>query len=235
MYSDAHLHSTHSPWAVPPEGGLFLSCAASEKDWQPLLNDRNIVPFLGIHPEKIGPDWEETLEHLDELLPGRPKAGLGECGLDKRYYSRSSRTLQERVLQAHFDLACRHERPVVLHQVGASGALADFLTEMKPEVPVMIHGFHGSKEVLDRYIKLGLYISTGPGRHGESSDFAGLVRRIPLEKLLVETDWPYGGQGEGIPYSRFLEDVYLSVSGALGIDKTELAGIVKRNGEIFTH
>jgi len=235
MYCDAHIHSTHYPPADLQQKGLYLSCAASMKDWQNLLDDRRVIPFLGIHPEKITPAWGEDLKILDELLRKNPRAGLGECGLDRRFYPDHSRELQERVLKAHFDLALKYRRPVVLHQVGASGALADFLSHQKPDIPVMIHGFHGSREVLQRYIKGGLFISVGPGRHWADPDFLSLVSSIPSEKLLIETDWPYGRLAEDVPHSLALQEFYSQVSSGLGIDKKELAGIVRRNGEIFTH
>jgi len=235
MVPDAHLHSIHNPRADLTPGGLYLSCAASVADWQPLLEDGRVIPFLGIHPEKITPSWRLELERLDEILTRSPRAGLGECGLDRRFYPVCTREEQEKVLRAHFELAERHGRPVVLHQVGASGALADFLGREKPRVRVMIHGFHGSSGILDRYNSLGLYISLGPGRHWDSPGFAGTARRIPRERLLVETDWPYAAAAAGSSWSEMTDQTYALISGHLGIDKTELAGIVQRNGEIFTH
>ncbi|MDA3958324.1 TatD family hydrolase [Oceanispirochaeta sp.] len=235
MLCDAHLHSSHAPFADLPEGGLYLSCAASRSDWQVLLRDTRIKPFLGILPEYLTPGWEKDLEKLDMILRKHPGAGIGECGLDKRYYKTFPRREQERVLKSHFDLARKHGRSLCLHQVQASGALADFISREKPDTPIMIHGFRGSEEILKRCIRLGMYISIGPGDDRQQSGFPELIRKIPRERLLLETDWPGSSGTEDRSYIERLNRHYENVARALGIEKEALAGSIMKNGTVFTH
>ncbi|MDC7240361.1 MAG: TatD family hydrolase [Spirochaetales bacterium] len=197
-FCDAHLHSTHPPLLsagdLQPEG-FFFSCAAGPDDWEALLKAPGIKPFMGIHPEKIGHDWSGRISELRRLLRDNPAAGVGECGLDGRFYKTLPRKLQEEVLAAQIGLAAEFSRPAALHQVGAPGALADLLGSLSEvragSVKLMIHGFKDSPEILKRYLDLGLYISLGPGGHWEKEEFLKTASLIPGDRLLLETDWPY--------------------------------------------
>ena len=244
MFCDAHFHSSHTPCPdtgepaqTAEEGAFYLSCAAGPADWRTLLKSPGITPYLGIHPEKIDSRWTDHLKELRTLLEKNPRAGVGECGVDRRFYKTLPRSLQEEVLSAQIRLAEEFCRPVSLHQVGAPGVLADLLTDLKVKVPMMIHGFNDSQEILQRYLKLGLYISLGPGAHWKKKEFLTTASRIPENRLLLETDWPYISlsQGEAPPesYKSCLESHYSLVSRTLGIDITRLAGLVKRNGTLF--
>ncbi|MBF9017020.1 TatD family hydrolase [Oceanispirochaeta sp. M2] len=248
MYSDAHLHSSHSPCPDMKsfsDGGLYISCAAGPDDWQTLLDTKYIVPFLGLHPERINENWERLMPQLEKLIEQNPHAGIGECGLDKRFYKTVPKAVQEKILSRQIEIAEKYRRPVVLHQVGASGALADFLSDLNPGVPMMIHGFKESSEILKRYIKLGMYISLGQGSHWDHEDFLKTARLIPRDKLLLETDWPYcipasasgtGGDRDHRPsYSDCLSEHYKRVSAKFGIDIPLLSRLVKENGTLFTH
>jgi Tat protein secretion system quality control protein TatD with DNase activity len=238
LYCDAHLHSSHPPFPdIETADGLYLSCAAGPDDWETLLDSKKIKPFLGLHPENIDERWEDLIPLLEKLIEQNPDAGIGECGLDKRFYKTVPRILQEEILTRQIKIAEKYRRPVVLHQIGASGALADFLTDLNPEVPLMIHGFKESPEILQRYLKLGMYISLGPGNHWDNQDFLNTAGMIPHEKLLIETDWPYciHGNQDRPSYSDCLSKHYRTVSAKLGIDISLLCRLGKENGTFFTH
>lgn len=245
LYCDAHLHSTHPP--IPDLNSaneLYLSCAAGPDDWQPLLDSKMIKPFLGLHPENIDKSWEELIPLLEKLIEEYPDAGIGECGLDKRFYKTVPRIVQEEILSRQIKIAEKQKRPVVFHQIGASGALADVLTALNPQIPMMIHGFKESPEILQRYLNLGMYISLGPGKHWDNEEFLITAGKIPQEKLLLETDWPYclsasipgTAKEEYTPsYSKTISEHYRTVSTKLGIDISLLTRLVRENGTFFTH
>jgi TatD DNase family protein len=138
-------------------------------------------------------------------------------------------------LKAHFDLARKYSRSIVLHQVQASGALADFISGEKPETPVLIHGFSGSKEILKRYIQLDLFISLGPGVHSGGVELTETLKLIPDNRLLLETDWPYTAGRGSTSYKEILNQHYEEISRAMGVDVQTLAWRIRENGAVFTN
>ena len=243
---DAHMHSCHSSDFKVIPGKTVLSCAAAPMDWPVLLTERQreLKIFLGIHPEALPADSAELpplLEKLSEYLHSSPLAGIGECGLDRRFYKKSPRALQEEALRFQIRLADRLSRPLNLHQVKASGALAEVLEEEKPSAPFIIHGFKEKKETAERFLRLGAFLSFGPGRHWEDESFVTLFRSIPRKRILLESDWPYAlapelrSQSEPAKtYAMTMNSHYETASAALGIDKEELCELVRENGTVFT-
>ncbi len=221
-------------WQAPVRGGLYLSCASQEEDWFLLVKTPGILPFLGIHPEHIAPDWLRALQNLKALLNRYKQAGIGECGLDRRFYKVCPRNIQEEVLKAQLELAGRFARPVVLHEVQAAGALAEILEHHRPPVPVMLHGFTGKGETLKRCRALDLYISFGPKAPWHKEDFCREAQNIPSNRILIESDWP-GGAGAFKSHKDALEQAYERAAGALKISRNDLAELVRKNGTVFTH
>ncbi len=231
---DAHMHSSPVPDFVPAPGGCYLSCAAGPEDW-PLLKKENrpeIRPFLGIHPMAIPQVPEEIpplLDQFDRAVQSSPRCGVGECGLDRRYYKQIPRSLQEKVLIHQLRLAVQLNRPVSLHQVKAAGALAELLEAEKPDTPFILHGFKEKPETAERYLKTGAFLSLGPGRQWNDSSFCSMVRRLPRSRILLESDWPYTDP----PYEKTMKILYETAAAVLGIDREELLDIVKNNGKVF--
>jgi len=231
---DAHLHTVRSPGTSYPENWSYCTCSAGPADWKPLLQAERpgLRPFLGLHPEEITETAGEDLDRLEELLTRHPAAGVGECGLDRRFYRTVPRSRQEELLVRQIRTACRLDRPLCLHQVRAAGALAEVLERERPVVPCLLHGFREQPETARRYLRLGGYLSLGPGRHWENEDFRTMIRELPLNRILLESDWPYTRCED---YREVLEDLYSTAAGVLGIDRNELITIVRNNGTVFTN
>ncbi len=235
---DAHMHSAHSSGFPLPAEKILLSCAASPRDWPALLSESRPEAriFLGLHPASLPAAHAELpplLEQLSAHLYSAPRAGVGECGLDRRYYRSHDRKSQEEALRFQIRLAVSLARPLNLHQVRAAGALAEVLEEEQPGTPLIIHGFKEKKETAERFIRLGAFLSFAPGRHWEDESFLTLFRAIPRNRILLESDWPYT-EDPGRSYMETMKAHYEAVSAVLGIDKEELCELVKRNGKVFT-
>jgi len=235
---DAHIHRIHATQTVYPPGWTYFSCAAGPADWPGVLADQSdtVHPFLGIHPEKI----EDTLgtmllERLEQLLADHNGTGIGEIGLDRRYYPGYPRPLQEKLLQAQLSLAARYGRPVILHQVRTLGTLLEQLGTLPDKVPVMIHGFRGNLDQVRQISNRGLYFSIGPGPHWETAAFRQSVVLIPRQRLLIESDWPYIKNLTSLSYRDTMENLYSVSAEAAGIDREELIRIVHSNGKVFTN
>src|SRR5262249_4358658 len=116
---------------------------------------------------------------------------VGECGLD---FNRdfSPRPVQERWFAAQLALAAALDKPVFLHERDAHARFVAILKEAPP-VRGVVHCFTGTRAELDVYLEMGLHIGiTGwicDERRG--AGLAALVRHVPLDRLLVETDAPF--------------------------------------------
>ena len=146
---------------------------------------------VGIHPhdaDHVKPDWLDTLEGLTS---SPHVVAVGEMGLDF-YRNYSERDAQRHVFEAQLDLAARIALPVFVHDRDTEGEVLAVLRRYAP-TKCVVHCFTGNSEELDGFIAEDFYIGvTGwicDERRGEG--LRRLVDRIPIDRLLVETDAPY--------------------------------------------
>ncbi|MEO3946256.1 TatD family hydrolase [Gorillibacterium sp. CAU 1737] len=145
----------------------------------------------GIHPHDAKSCTAETIQKLEELAVLPQVVAIGECGLD---YNRdfSPRDVQRRWFAEQVKLAVQLDMPLFLHEREAS---SDFVAILKEQAVTraVVHCFTGTLAELNTYLTLGYHIGiTGwicderRGRHLQE-----LVRRIPLDRLMIETDAPF--------------------------------------------
>jgi len=147
----------------------------------------------GLHPHHAT-DWDETLAARIAELAREPQVlALGECGLDyNRNYS--PHEAQRRAFVAQLGLAVQADKPLFLHQRDAHADFHAILRDYRKAVPgCVVHCFTDNREALDAYLELDCHIGiTGwvcDERRGQG--LRELVRHIPAERLLIETDAPY--------------------------------------------
>ena len=146
---------------------------------------------VGIHPhdaDHVKPDWLDTLEGLTS---SPHVVAVGEMGLDF-YRNYSERDAQRQVFEAQLDLAARIALPVFVHDRDTEGEVLAVLRRYAP-TKCVVHCFTGNSDELDGFMAEDFYIGvTGwicDERRGE--ELRRLVDRIPIDRLLVETDAPY--------------------------------------------
>lgn len=148
----------------------------------------NVKAAVGIHPWNAVLPTSDTLEALRMYLHSEEVVALGEIGLDYQR-SQQSQTVQRELLLAELKLAQEVDLPVNLH---CRGAHQDMLNILRQETGVrgIIHGFSGNETDLEDWLELGFFISVG--RRGfvidEISSLVNVIKKIPLERLLTETD-----------------------------------------------
>jgi TatD DNase family protein len=147
----------------------------------------------GVHPHHASELRAEDLPRLRTLLAAPEVGAAGECGLD-HYRNFSSHDDQERAFRWQLELAVELGKPVFLHQRDAHDAFVGVLREYRPRLLAGVaHCFTGEARELRDYLDLGLSVGiTGwicDERRGQH--LRELVREIPLDRLLVETDAPY--------------------------------------------
>jgi TatD DNase family protein len=199
------------------------------------------LPFTaGIHPHHAK-DFNGVAE-LRELAQDPRCVAIGECGLDfNRNYS--PHPDQEKCFLAQAQLGLELGKPLFLHSRDAHPRFAELLKTLRPKKAVA-HCFTGEREELKAYLDLGLYIGiTGwicDERRGKH--LLELVREIPRDRLLLETDAPYLTPRDLKPQPRarrnepaFLPHILRAVARALGRPPEEVAAETTRNAsELFS-
>lgn len=155
----------------------------------------NIKIGLGLHPEVA----ESKAGELDVLIGGIAGARfIGEVGVDGAPRFRKSLALQEHIFQAVLD-ECSNQGGKILsiHSRGAAGRVVEMLATSKTMGYPVLHWFSGGLAELQTACRLGCWFSVGPSMLS-SDKGRSLVSRMPLDRILPETDGPFT-QKDGAP------------------------------------
>lgn len=154
---------------------------------------------VGIHPHNAKKLDSATLAELRELARHPKVVAVGEIGLDF-YRDLSPRNQQRRAFQAQLAWAARLGKPVIIHDRDAHdevmGILSNWATGLKAS-PLngrlgVLHTFSGDEAMAEQAMDLGFYISiSGPVTYKNARQLPDIVRALPLNRLLVETDCPF--------------------------------------------
>ena len=153
----------------------------------------SLFATAGVHPHHAGDFDAHSTAALRSLLAAPTFVAVGECGLDF-FRDYSPRDAQRRAFAAQLELAADVGKPVFLHQRDAHEEFVALLTPMRARLAGGVaHCFTGGPAELAAYLDLDLHVGvTGwvcDERRG--ADLRAAVPRIPLDRLLVETDAPY--------------------------------------------
>ena len=191
-----HLDLYPNPGAVRDEcvrRGLYvLSVTTTPSAWKGTsalsTQSQRIRTALGLHPQ-LAHERQNELRLFDSLLP--ETRFIGEIGLDGGTEFRSHWQSQVMVFE-HIMAKCSAAggRILSLHSRRASGAVLDYLEKSSDSVLPVLHWFSGSSRDLDRAINLGCWFSIGPAMLANQKGRA-LAARIPLERVLTESDGPF--------------------------------------------
>lgn len=151
-----------------------------------------IYPAAGIHPHEVGQvSLDDLPTQLEKALTLLSVPIIGETGLEG-HYDLSPIEIQLASLRDHLAVARTHGVPCIIHCRKTEQILYDELQKVGPHFPVVVHCFTGSWDWAQRFLELGCYIGiTGIVTFKSAGDVAEVARRIPLDRLLVETDGPY--------------------------------------------
>ena len=153
----------------------------------------NIWCSVGVHPHEAKEEGQRTPDRLVEATRHPKVIGIGETGLDF-YYEHSPRAEQAESFRAHIAAARQTGLPLIVHTRDADAETGDILEEEFAQGAFggLIHCFSSGRRVAERALALGLYVSiSGIVTFKAASDLRDIVRDIPLDRLLVETDAPY--------------------------------------------
>ena len=146
---------------------------------------------VGIHPEYADKLDEVVVEELRKLAKSNKVKAIGEIGLDYYYDENPERRIQRKAFIRQMELARELNLPVIIHDRDAHEDTLNIIKQF-PEVTGEIHCFSGSLEFAKECVKLGYYIGiTGVVTFKNAKKIIEVVKEIPLDKILVETDCPY--------------------------------------------
>ncbi len=153
---------------------------------------KNITSSVGIHPEEAKNYSDNDLIELEKLIKDNLEyiSAIGECGLDY-YYPEYDKEKQKTLFMAQIELAKKYQKPLMLHVRAAHSDTIEILKIINYE-NVIIHCFSDGAEFVEEYNKLNAYISI-PGIVTFKNTFLlkEAVKKIPIDKLLTETDSPF--------------------------------------------
>ncbi|MBR3968694.1 MAG: TatD family hydrolase [Clostridia bacterium] len=146
-----------------------------------------VYAAVGIHPGSI--DSGTTVEQIARLATHKKCVAIGEIGLDY-YWVDDNKQKQIEIFEKQIALAKKLNLPIIVHDRDAHGDTLEILKKHKPKG--IVHCYSGSVEMAQEIIKLGLYIGIGGVvTFKNAKKLPDVVRIIPDELLLVETDCPY--------------------------------------------
>ena len=180
-----------------PEYGIVkvMEACCDEACIEKVLDLIHRVPFFygsaGVHPHSAKEWTPETGNHIKEALKEKKMLAVGEIGLDY-HYDFSPRETQKMVLDEQLSIAKELNLPVILHDREAHGDMMDILRSHKDGLKGIMHCFSGSYETAKECLDLGLYIAFGGALTFKNAvKPVEVAARIPIDRLLIETDCPY--------------------------------------------
>ncbi|HVT12483.1 MAG TPA: TatD family hydrolase [Fimbriimonadaceae bacterium] len=196
-----------------------------------------VFAIVGWHPNYTANYTDEGLAGIEEMLAHPKVVALGEIGLDF-HWQYATLEQQERALYAQLELGRKAGKPIVFHCREAYPRLLDIL-EGQPRHPYLFHCFAGDSADAGRAMALDCYFGVdGPISYKKSEPLREIVRSLPRNRLVVETDSPYltPEPYRGKPNKpAYVPLVNAALASALGIDPVECAALTTANAERFFH
>jgi TatD DNase family protein len=156
-------------------------------------SDPDIWCTVGTHPLGVFEEPDVPLERLLDLSSHPKCVGIGEAGLDY-HYDTAPRDVAERVFRTHIEAARLTKLPLVIHARDCDEDMIRIVTDEmgKGAFPALLHCFSSGTRLAEIGVDLGLSVSfSGTLTFKKSDEIRAIAKRVPLDRLLVETDAPF--------------------------------------------
>ena len=230
-----------------------------------LLIGRDFVgvhPWAALEASRSGRSARQTIGDLRERLAANPRLGVGEIGLDRLKEKTISSEMRE-LFAAQLALAFEFRRPVVLHGAKCWGEVVKAVLGVCPQqkwglspaasrskngvcpqldfaksgVSLLFHGFSRSDGLIPDIVRLNGYISVGPAvLNDHAVNYRALVKKIPLDRLLIETDRDCSCEKMLSPLTKqpiMIRDVLEKTAELRGLSPAELEAVTDANATRF--
>ena len=242
MYIDTHCHLSMEDYLdidkvieenknALVEKIVVSGCSRKSIDEVMNLKDKYDMVYvtIGYHPEYADTVTESDLDYLKSLLGEKKVVGIGEIGLDY-HYTKENKDKQIWLFEEQLKIADAFNLPVVIHSRDATMDTINTLKKYK--VKGIIHCFSGSLETANIYISMGFLLGIGGVVTFKNSKLKDVVKEVPLESIVLETDSPYLAP---VPFrgkinsSKYLEYIANFIADIKNISVDELAEITSKN------
>lgn len=246
-FTDTHAHLYDEAFAGEEDAAVSRALEAGvskmilpdidsqTRDAMFALADRHegvLFPCLGLHPTSIDAGWESEMEKMQDHM-GKKIWAVGEIGMDC-YWSKEFVQEQKEAFRRQLEIAHSLSLPVIIHSRESTGLIIDILKECRSlDLRGVFHAYSGSIESFNEISRLGdWYIGIGGVLTYKKAGIAETVRKIPLERILLETDSPYlspvpfrGKRNE----SGYIPHIAAKLSELTGAGIDEIAGQTTEN------
>ncbi len=190
----------------------------------------NIYACIGVHPVN-NPSRSFEKEKFEALIKHPKVVAVGECGMDFFHADKTTDyERQKNLFLEQLDLAIKHNKPVMIHARNAYEEIIEIL-EHYPSIRGNVHFFAGSWEVAQKFLKLGFTMSF-TGVITFTKDYDEVIRNLPLEAIMSETDAPYVAP---VPHRgkrnepSFVNEVVKRIAEIRGEDEETLRAVLVNN------
>ena len=207
MLADSHCHLNYKGLVEDQPAVLararargvtaMLNIATRESEWDAVLataeREPDVWATVGVHPHEADQHPDVDTARLVERARHSRVVGIGESGLDY-YYDHSDRGRQQASFRAHIAAAREADVPIVVHTRDAEDDTAAILADElgQGHFAGVIHCFTGTGAFADKVLRMGFFISiSGIVTFRSARDLQETAARLPLDRLLIETDAPF--------------------------------------------
>jgi len=152
---------------------------------------QHCFPMMGLHPCDVKDDYEEELKIIKSHLDKGKYVAIGEIGIDL-YWDKGTLDIQKKAFRQQLKWAKEYDLPVAIHIRKSFDTIFEVLEEVNDQnLRGVFHCFTGSKEQGQKAIEMGFMLGIGGVVTFKNSGLDKVLKELPLEKLLLETDSPY--------------------------------------------
>ena len=149
----------------------------------------NVYAACGLNYDEVDKFSDKDLSDLEDLIKNNKISAIGEIGLDY-YWTKDNKDKQIYFFEKQLELAEKYDLPVIVHARESVQDVYDILKKHK--VKGTMHCYSGSLEMAKEFVKIGFYIGIdGPITFKNNKKGIEVVKEIPIERVLLETDSPY--------------------------------------------
>jgi len=147
--------------------------------------------MMGVHPCSIKEDYKKELAAAEKWLARRPFAAVGEIGIDL-YWDQTFIEEQKEAFNTQTGWAKELGLPIVIHSRNSMDMVIELLKKANDErLRGILHCFSGTLEQAQEIMNLGFFLGIGGVLTYKNSGLAEVIKQVPLEYLVLETDAPY--------------------------------------------
>ena len=167
------------------------SLRSSRESIQLARRHRNMWATVGVHPHNAKTVDPAALSELRDMARDDLVVGIGEIGLDY-YRDLSPRDQQRDAFKRQLELAIELELPICLHNRESTDDFLAILSETSASHRGVVHSFLGDGALAEQFLALGLHLGIGgPLTFPKNYVLRETVKRVPMDRILLETDCPY--------------------------------------------